>query len=332
MEASDLHEIGIKNEQHVTKIITSARKLFPKLDLLEKKVEVTVEEWLKALHLEEYLDKFLENGFDDMSRVRKIWEVELQAVLEINKVGHRKRILANLGERLSLMTDLGLDELDFSSVVESCMRARSKTPETSGRKSVSSQRSPQPVSIVETATGKKGESVKEQQPEKQFLANIKNGPGRERTFSPENVSVDTIELGCKSSNSALSLTIASVPQWKHDPKQLVQQRVSYTAFYLGSTLVRQLLGIESTRESIKKLKETTKDQPKIPVVVLSISYTGVQFIDGQLNVSTFTFTFTCTLSFASRFCCSICPWHFTNSCYFYSLLSYPFHPNWQMSM
>lgn len=28
-----------------------------------------------------------------MERVSKIWEIELQAVLEINKLGHRKRIL-----------------------------------------------------------------------------------------------------------------------------------------------------------------------------------------------------------------------------------------------
>lgn len=282
MEASDLSEIGIKNDQHVTKIISSARKLFPKLKLLDKKVEVTVEDWLKTLHLQEYLERFLENGFDDMARVRKVWEVELQAVLEINKVGHRKRILAHLGERLSLMTDLGLDDLDFGSVVESCMRSRSKTPDASGRKSVS-QRSPLPVNNVTAQTNDVTPSNTSLGTDSQSgLANCK------RTFSPENVAVNQIEIArnANASTSALSLTIASVPQWKHDPRQLVEQRVSYTAFYLGSTLVRQLLGIESTRESIKKLKETTKEQAKIPVVVLSISYTGVQFIDGQLNVST----------------------------------------------
>lgn len=277
MEASDLQEIGIKNEQHVKKIITSSRKLFPKLKLLEKKVDVTVEEWLKALHLEEYLEKFLENGFDDMTRVRKVWEVELQAVLEINKIGHRKRILANLGERLSLMTDLGLDELDFGSVVESCMRSRSKTPDTSGRKSA--QKSPQPV--------ESNEKYDKEETSKDSKCHLQVKNENEKNFTSQNVALDQVDVICKSNNSALSLTIASVPQWKHDPKQLVQQRVSYTAFYLGSTLVRQLLGIESTRESIKKLKETTKDQAKIPVVVLSISYTGVQFIDGQLNVSIF---------------------------------------------
>lgn len=36
-----------------------------------------------------------------MEKVFKVWEIELQAVLEINKIGHRKRILYSLiGKRL----------------------------------------------------------------------------------------------------------------------------------------------------------------------------------------------------------------------------------------
>lgn len=34
-----------------------------------------------------------------MERVRRIWEVELTAVLEIQKVGHRRRILASVAGR-----------------------------------------------------------------------------------------------------------------------------------------------------------------------------------------------------------------------------------------
>lgn len=32
-----------------------------------------------------------------MERISRIWEIELQAVLEINKMGHRKRILYSVG-------------------------------------------------------------------------------------------------------------------------------------------------------------------------------------------------------------------------------------------
>ena len=34
-----------------------------------------------------------------MDRVRKIWEVELSVVLEVTRPGHRKRMLASLGNR-----------------------------------------------------------------------------------------------------------------------------------------------------------------------------------------------------------------------------------------
>lgn len=32
-----------------------------------------------------------------MERISRIWEIELQAVLEINKIGHRKRMLYSVG-------------------------------------------------------------------------------------------------------------------------------------------------------------------------------------------------------------------------------------------
>lgn len=116
MEDTDLLEIGIKDGLERGRILEAAEKL-PKVKQLEANVKYTVEEWLKSLKLTEYSKVFHENGFTDMERVKKIWEVELNAVLEINKLGHRKRILASVGERLSLITDLGLDDLDFDKLV-----------------------------------------------------------------------------------------------------------------------------------------------------------------------------------------------------------------------
>lgn len=115
---SDLKDIvGVKSEEDVRKILSAARKRFPRLPLLHKTAQVSVDEWLQSLSLTEYSSKFRENGFTDMNKTRKIWEFELNAVLDITKVGHRKRILASLGERTSLLTDLGLDDLDRSSSV-----------------------------------------------------------------------------------------------------------------------------------------------------------------------------------------------------------------------
>lgn len=114
MEESDLKEIGIKNSTHISLIISSAKKSFQRLKLLDKDDDtVNLRDWLSSLCLEEYYDKFIENGFTDIDKVRKIWGVELTAVMDIGKLGHRSRILASLGERVSLMSDLGLDDLDF---------------------------------------------------------------------------------------------------------------------------------------------------------------------------------------------------------------------------
>lgn len=48
-------------------------------------------------------DFFRSHLYADMERVSKIWEIELQAVLEINKLGHRKRILYSVAERNKLL-------------------------------------------------------------------------------------------------------------------------------------------------------------------------------------------------------------------------------------
>lgn len=74
-------------------------------------------------------------------------------------------------------------------------------------------------------------------------------------------------------------------QWKHTNYELVNSSCKYTAQYLGSTLVRELHGINSTRASIEKMKKSCNDIAKVPHVVLAISYNGVQFIDAQTNVS-----------------------------------------------
>jgi hypothetical protein len=52
--------------------------------------------------------------------------------------------------------------------------------------------------------------------------------------------------------------------------------------YLGSTVVKELRGTESTKKSIQKLKKSsccTKDAKATPDIVLAISYRGVKFLN-----------------------------------------------------
>lgn len=59
----------------------------------------------------------------------------------------------------------------------------------------------------------------------------------------------------------------------------------YSVCYLGSTLVRELRGIDSTRASIGKLKLAAEHLEKEPNILLVISCKGVQFKDNHSSVS-----------------------------------------------
>lgn len=63
----------------------------------------TVDQWLRRIRLECYSETFSKHLYLDMDRIRRIWDVELSAVLEIEKIGHRKRILASVsgGEHIT---------------------------------------------------------------------------------------------------------------------------------------------------------------------------------------------------------------------------------------
>ncbi|KAJ8304123.1 hypothetical protein KUTeg_017706, partial [Tegillarca granosa] len=58
-----------------------------------------VEQWLNSLHLSQYLDTFISHKCDSMDRVLQLWELELNNVLHISALGHRKRILVSLSHR-----------------------------------------------------------------------------------------------------------------------------------------------------------------------------------------------------------------------------------------
>ncbi|XP_059609731.1 ankyrin repeat and sterile alpha motif domain-containing protein 1B-like [Phlebotomus argentipes] len=59
--------------------------------------------WLESIHLERYASIFERHLMTTWDRVSNIWESELQAVLEIEKVGHRRRILHSITRLKSLL-------------------------------------------------------------------------------------------------------------------------------------------------------------------------------------------------------------------------------------
>lgn len=101
LEGGDLHELGVTQAAHQHALMDSASRLPTPLHPHRSSYTLpdTVEAWLDSIRLPQYAQNFHKNGFGDMERVRKVWEIELTTVLEITRLGHRKRILASLGER-----------------------------------------------------------------------------------------------------------------------------------------------------------------------------------------------------------------------------------------
>ena len=68
---------------------------------LEKSSEslTSVESWLETINLLTYKVNFETNLYTDMDRVTAIWDDELTSILDIEKIGHRKRILLSLAGR-----------------------------------------------------------------------------------------------------------------------------------------------------------------------------------------------------------------------------------------
>uniref|UniRef100_A0A6I8PRA8 Ankyrin repeat and sterile alpha motif domain containing 1B n=1 Tax=Ornithorhynchus anatinus TaxID=9258 RepID=A0A6I8PRA8_ORNAN len=101
MEDQDLLEIGILNSGHRQRIL-QAIQLLPKMRPIGQDGyhPTSVAEWLDSIELGDYTKPFLINGYTSMDLLKKIWEVELINVLKISLIGHRKRILASLGDRL----------------------------------------------------------------------------------------------------------------------------------------------------------------------------------------------------------------------------------------
>ncbi|XP_072418583.1 ankyrin repeat and sterile alpha motif domain-containing protein 1B isoform X9 [Chiloscyllium punctatum] len=207
VEDQDLLEIGILNSSHRQRILQAVRGL-PRVKVIgyDTNSPTSVADWLDSLELNDYIKTFLANGYTSMDLVKKLWEIELINVLKINLLGHRKRILASLGDRLH-----------------------------------------------------------DEPPQK---------PPRTITLRQAEWSEPSITL--RPPNEATSST--PVQYWQHHPEKLIFQSCDYEAYYLGSMLVKELRGTESTQDACSKMR-ASEQMKKIPTIILSISYKGVKFID-----------------------------------------------------
>lgn len=103
----DLKEIGVMRENDRRTILKECASLpnvvgdyWTSLAAKNNASNVTdlVKEWLDSINLGVYVETFRKNLYNDLDRIKRIWEVELTAFLEITKPGHRRRILASVNE------------------------------------------------------------------------------------------------------------------------------------------------------------------------------------------------------------------------------------------
>ncbi|KAL3841322.1 hypothetical protein ACJMK2_019484, partial [Sinanodonta woodiana] len=270
MEDQDLEQIGVLSYEDRRKILEMA-KSSPKLTPIDfANPPSSVEEWLSSIHLLDYCDKFRSHNYDTMDKVKSIlWELELRTVLDITMLGHRKRILASLGNRQPPDRQGTLRKKNLNILTE-------ENGNAGGKDKI------QEISLFKDYTKVKPHSsseddLKDTSPRGVLMS--QSSSEEEEVFRKEGKFIRDSTIHLRPPHMAQCKSPAKT--WRHKPEVLIKGCCNYTAQYLGSTLVTELIGTESTRSGISKLKKTSDVISKIPSIMLSISFKGVKFIDAK---------------------------------------------------
>ncbi|XP_029907582.1 ankyrin repeat and SAM domain-containing protein 1A isoform X3 [Myripristis murdjan] len=264
MEDQDLRDMGITDPGHRKKILHAARSL-PKVKALGCDGSTSLASWLDGLGLHEYLPNFLSSGYRTLDCVKNLWELEIVNVLKIGPLGHRKRIIASLAER-------PYEEAPTKSHRLSQIMFHDLLSQTS------------PLSQMDPYTSRSMDMLLPlSEPGRRRRGADQDCSVSLRSYSERPRSVDRQSDRHKESRLNLrppshSATYATVSAWHHQPEKLILDSCGYEATYLGSMIIRDLRGIESTQDACAKIRKS-KDSRKGPVVILSITYRGVKFID-----------------------------------------------------
>ncbi|CAG04042.1 unnamed protein product, partial [Tetraodon nigroviridis] len=266
MEDQDLKEIGIADASHRKKILHAARSL-PKVKALGCDGSSSLSSWLENLGLHEYLHNFLASGYRSLECVKNLWELEIVNVLKISLLGHRKRIIASLAER-------PYEEPPVKPPRLSQIRCHDQP----------ASQSSSPLSQMESSTGRSldpllpiGESGRKKVPDTEF--ELSQTPQSDRQRSCDWYEDKPREPRLTLRPPSLAAPYALVQNWHHQPEKLIFESCAYEASYLGSMLIKDLRGTESTQDACAKMRRSTEQMRKVPTIVLSITYKGVKFID-----------------------------------------------------
>uniref|UniRef100_A0A671Y8D1 Ankyrin repeat and sterile alpha motif domain containing 1A n=1 Tax=Sparus aurata TaxID=8175 RepID=A0A671Y8D1_SPAAU len=263
MEDQDLREIGITDPSHRKKILHAARSL-PKVKALGCDGSSSLSSWLENLGLHEYLHNFLASGYRSLDCVKNLWELEIVNVLKISLLGHRKRIIASLAER-------PYEEPPVKPPRLSQIRCQD----------LPGSQTSSPLSQMESYTGRSmdpllpvGEPGRKKVPDADYDVTQRYRSERHRSHVYRHR-----EPRLTLRPPSLAAPYAPVQNWHHQPEKLIFESCAYEASYLGSMLIKDLRGTESTQDACAKMRRSTEQMRKVPTIVLSITYKGVKFID-----------------------------------------------------
>ncbi|XP_055246195.1 ankyrin repeat and SAM domain-containing protein 1A isoform X1 [Gorilla gorilla gorilla] len=290
MEEQDLRDIGISDPQHRRKLLQAARSL-PKVKALgyDGNSPPSVPSWLDSLGLQDYVHSFLSSGYSSIDTVKNLWELELVNVLKVQLLGHRKRIIASLADRpyeeppqkpprfsqlrmRKWRPSLALGTKHTTDIQIYTLRSRCQD--------LLSQTS-SPLSQNDSCTGRSADLLLppgDTGRRRHDSLHDSAAPSRAERFR---IQEEHREAKLTLRPPSLAAPYAPVQSWQHQPEKLIFESCGYEANYLGSMLIKDLRGTESTQDACAKMRKSTEHMKKIPTIILSITYKGVKFIDAS---------------------------------------------------
>uniref|UniRef100_A0A672UWG9 Ankyrin repeat and sterile alpha motif domain containing 1A n=1 Tax=Strigops habroptila TaxID=2489341 RepID=A0A672UWG9_STRHB len=263
MEDQDLRDIGIGDPQHRRKLLQAARSL-PKLKPLgcDGNSQPSVPAWLDSLGLQDYIQSFLSSGYSSIDTVKNLWELEIVNVLKVNLLGHRKRIIASLADR-------PYEEPPAKPPRFSQLRCQDLMSQTSS-----------PLSQNDSCTGRSadlllpsGDTGKRQHDRGTEAAPYARADFKVPSTQTRLGFYDPRLLAARGAMAFPWLLQGFLPEAFNISPSSKQ--------YLGSMLIKDLRGTESTQDACAKMRKSTEHMKKIPTIILSITYKGVKFIDAS---------------------------------------------------
>nr|XP_019594299.1 PREDICTED: ankyrin repeat and SAM domain-containing protein 1A isoform X2 [Rhinolophus sinicus] len=264
MEEQDLREIGISDPQHRRKLLQAARSL-PKVKALgyDGNSPPSVPSWLDSLGLQDYVHSFLSSGYSSIDTVKNLWELELVNVLKVHLLGHRKRIIASLADR-------PYEEPPQKPPRFSQLRCQDLLSQTSS-----------PLSQNDSCTARSADLLLPSGDTGRRRHDSLHDPAAPSRVERFRIQEEHREARLTLRPPSLAAPYAPVQSWQHQPEKLIFESCGYEANYLGSMLIKDLRGTESTQDACAKMRKSTEHMKKVPTIILSITYKGVKFIDAS---------------------------------------------------